>query len=629
MEYNIKRKLSILALIISIPSITYAGWFGDLFSKKPTTTIQQDSKQTNNNTNTVQNSQKVDNQFVGGAVNIPENQKSHILNFSEIKEIFQPPLIQSVEVSKSGVLNLEKLILSVDKNATALILSQDKNSTSLVTQIKDISGTLKAPPNTKVELVQDTKTYLDTFKQNVISPLETVGSRLSEISNTLSINNSALINAINNMSSIPSSGGSSVDTVQNLNATGNVTAWASVVTIGATPLTANATITIPTAVGNIGKTIKFIRVDNTAFTVTLAGQAGETITTLNNGAELNTSKGALTLEATTATEIRQESNIGQSPVSVDTAFGTKSADQTGISAATDVTWSSAGTVVFAANSWTLTAGKTYWLEAMLVVSNNSANSAAYAWVDSGNAIITGTTQGNTKSPTGLANGSSQSNAAGYFTPTVDTIVKVRVMFVSGTMSIAGGVSADSSQGSSWADIRQVGVSAIAGGAQKPVTLTTVGTSGLSTFNQGTGALNIPNYTAVAVPALEYIQVSNTAVSVTAVAGQSLKFTNIVAGNIPYTAATGQFTLTAGKTYLMRGLLLNGPGSAYWYNVTGATAISQVGTAYVAASANAEAEVFFTPAVNSVVEFRSNTTASYSSANGLAAASTRASIMQIR
>ena len=620
--------------LLFIPTLVNAGWFGDLFSKKPTTTIQQDSKQTNNNTNTVQNSQKVDNQFVGGAVNIPENQKSFILNFKDLNDLFSPALNQSNSLSEKQLNIISEIGKKADINSNTLNLTL-KNIESLknLENLKEINETLKKP--TEINYTSDTKTFLDAIKQAFINPLQKVGDNLNGLVSTLLTNNQALTNAINNMSFSPSSGGSSIDTVQNLDATGNVTAWASVVVIGTIPLTANETITIPTAVGNIGKTIKFIRVDSTAFTVTLVGQAGETITTLNAGVELNTSNGALTLEAITATTIRQQSNIGTSSsatvdyvsvagsvnsavltvnsavlfnitnsgnipynsatglftltagktyrlnagarvvgasqadltwmtsanvqlaashlggnaniaadfqsvetiytptvntdvklaatgvgtspqlsanqhwanivqisgftptsgTSVDNAFGTKSSNQTGIAVATDISWASSGSIPFAANSWTLTAGKTYWLEAMLAAGNTSGNSASYAWVDSSNNIIVGTTQGNTKSPTGAVDGSAQSNAAGYFTPSVNTTVKVRVTFVSGTMSIAGGTATDSTQGSSWADIRQIGTTAISGGVQGPITLTTTGTSGAATLVSD--VLNIPNYSPTA------------------------------------------------------------------------------------------------------------------------------------
>jgi hypothetical protein len=97
--------------------------------------------------------------------------------------------------------------------------------------------------------------------------------------------------------------------VQNISATGNITAWGSTVVIGGAPLTANITLTLPTASGNIGKVIRLIRADNTAFTVTLASQAGETLSTLNNANELSSQHGSITVEAITATSMRQVSQV--------------------------------------------------------------------------------------------------------------------------------------------------------------------------------------------------------------------------------------------------------------------------------------------------------------------------------
>jgi hypothetical protein len=102
---------------------------------------------------------------------------------------------------------------------------------------------------------------------------------------------------------------SSVDTVQNLNASGTVTAWGSVVLIGVTPLTANATITLPAVTGNLGKTIRFVRVDSAAFTVTLAPFAGDTLTLISAGTELATQSGSITVQAVATTGARQVAQV--------------------------------------------------------------------------------------------------------------------------------------------------------------------------------------------------------------------------------------------------------------------------------------------------------------------------------
>jgi len=100
----------------------------------------------------------------------------------------------------------------------------------------------------------------------------------------------------------------SADSIQQLNATGSVAAWGSLVEIGATPLTANITVTLPAAAGNAGKTVTFKRLDVTAFTVTLAPFAGDTgeVTTPT---VLDSQFGALTVEAVSSTKYEQVSNI--------------------------------------------------------------------------------------------------------------------------------------------------------------------------------------------------------------------------------------------------------------------------------------------------------------------------------
>jgi hypothetical protein len=107
---------------------------------------------------------------------------------------------------------------------------------------------------------------------------------------------------------------STSSTVQTINATGTVTGWSSIVLIGATPLTANITITLPTVVGATGKEVKFIRLDNTAFSVTIAPFAGQTVTLQSAGTEINTQNGAITITAVDATNSRQSENIGTAPV---------------------------------------------------------------------------------------------------------------------------------------------------------------------------------------------------------------------------------------------------------------------------------------------------------------------------
>jgi hypothetical protein len=100
--------------------------------------------------------------------------------------------------------------------------------------------------------------------------------------------------------------------VQQLNATGTVTNWNSIVEIGATPLTANITITLPAIDLNqdhLGGTVTFKRLDNTAFTVTIVGASGQT-TEITSPTVLNTQFGALTVTVVSSTKSEQTSSIG-------------------------------------------------------------------------------------------------------------------------------------------------------------------------------------------------------------------------------------------------------------------------------------------------------------------------------
>ena len=100
-------------------------------------------------------------------------------------------------------------------------------------------------------------------------------------------------------------------TVQQINATGTVLSWNSTIEIGATALTANITITLPTCVANIGKAITFKRLDNTAFTVTIVANGAETVE-ITTSTSLNSQFGALTLQAVSNTKSEQIGNIGTS-----------------------------------------------------------------------------------------------------------------------------------------------------------------------------------------------------------------------------------------------------------------------------------------------------------------------------
>lgn len=141
-----------------------------------------------------------------------------------------------------------------------------------------------------------------------------VATGLIGTNNTLSTIGQAIVyKVVSNTQTIAISGGSSGQTIQQLNATGNITSWNSIVEIGATPLVANITITLPTVVGALGNNITIKRLDSTAFTVTIAPFAGQT-TEISTPTTLNTQFGAVTVTAVSATKSEQTANIGSAPI---------------------------------------------------------------------------------------------------------------------------------------------------------------------------------------------------------------------------------------------------------------------------------------------------------------------------
>ena len=220
------------------------------------------------------------------------------------------------------------------------------------------------------------------------------------------------------------------DTIQNLNATGTVTAWGSVVVIGATAPTANMVLTLPTAAGNTGKTIKLVRVDNTAFTVTLAAQGGETVTLLSTGSELNTQHGSLTVEATTATEIRQVAQVSAGSAAVVASFmrGRRTSGQS-VAASNAVVFttvdSSAGTDISLNTTTghiTLKAGKTYRLVGSVVTSITAAQRTQWRWHNLTAGLGIGAAQVFYSPADTAANSASGSPATAIISPSVDTVV---------------------------------------------------------------------------------------------------------------------------------------------------------------------------------------------------------------
>jgi hypothetical protein len=140
--------------------------------------------------------------------------------------------------------------------------------------------------------------------------------------------------------------GASAPSVQQLNATGTISRWHSIVEIGATPLTANAVLTLPNCANNSGKDIVFKRLDNTAFTVTIVPGSGNT-TEITTPSILNTQLGAITLTCVSNTTSEQTNSIGGS--AVDAIQVVSSATSTAVT-----TWNSFVEATFTGVGQTLT-----------------------------------------------------------------------------------------------------------------------------------------------------------------------------------------------------------------------------------------------------------------------------------
>jgi hypothetical protein len=135
-----------------------------------------------------------------------------------------------------------------------------------------------------------------------------------------------------------------------------------------------------------------------------------------------------------------------------------------ISPNTDMSWNlTQGNIAYSSPNFTLLAGKSYELEASLVVSASAAGFVVYQWVDSSNNPVgTVNVQGMAVMPTEASSTSiSNTIAKATFTPVVNTNVKIRVgaMGGSGSPTSVNIHAGSSTQGGSYAIIKQAGSTA--------------------------------------------------------------------------------------------------------------------------------------------------------------------------
>jgi hypothetical protein len=132
--------------------------------------------------------------------------------------------------------------------------------------------------------------------------------------------------------------------------------------------------------------------------------------------------------------------------------------------------SSGAGITITSGGFNLIANKTYKLEAAL--GGTSGGYAYYGWVDNANNLLTGGSIGTVMKAGSAFTDAPQDKAVVYFTPTANTTVYLRVYSLSGTLT-AYAPSMSSNYSSSWANITQIGSSAII----NPWTL-----SGTNTYN---------------------------------------------------------------------------------------------------------------------------------------------------
>ena len=152
---------------------------------------------------------------------------------------------------------------------------------------------------------------------------------------------------------------------------------------------------------------------------------------------------------------------GNAPVtgqSVDYAMASLSANQN-ITAVGNVLFNTIQGAGITLNNggFNLSANKTYKLEAS--VGGSSTGYIYYAWVDASNTLISGGSIGSVMKAGSAFSDGPQDKAVAIYTPTSNTTVYLRVLTITGT-SVAYPPSASPTYSSTWANISQIGSSAI-------------------------------------------------------------------------------------------------------------------------------------------------------------------------
>jgi len=230
--------------------------------------------------------------------------------------------------------------------------------------------------------------------------------------------------------------------------------------------------------------------------------------------------------------------------------------------------------------FTLTAGVTYELEASLYgqFSQGSGVVGQYYWVDSSNNQLISGNYGQITPMTTAYNDSGISQSSIIYTPSQNISIKLRFINISaGTMLLQSG--------KTWAKVKQLNPA-------------------IAVQATATGTINN-----------QFINVTNSTVQNVATTGTDIIWdTNSTSSGISYNTSTGVFTLTAGVTYNIIGMLSfsNYSANGYLlYQVVDATSNTAISNQVVTAPYNTgfnevnnlNIDIVYTPSTNQTIKFR--------------------------
>jgi hypothetical protein len=273
-----------------------------------------------------------------------------------------------------------------------------------------------------------------------------------------------------------------------------------------------------------------------------------------------------------------------SGVSASILRGSRSAAQTGLTNGGNVIFTQVDNVAGQEMSLntltgqiTLAAGRTYRLMAQVPNYQTSAaeTRTQFAWYNETTSAYIGSSSNAYTPSSGASYGATGGLSEAIITTTTSTVVSYRISQLSNTNQLGGNADFTSNGAYPWFE-----------------------------------AQVISGNTAVNGQSVDYVNVVNTNTQ-TVVTGNNIKFNSIVAGNIPYDATTGNFSLTAGKTYRLSGYVsLDGTStsaselSSVWRNAAGtnlgAAALLFSATMNSTAGGQGVADVIYTPTTNTTV-----------------------------